>query len=306
MNSILGKQYDKFFDMKSFVFFDKNGLTSTSANHIANKAKNMTTRMESILKDMNFLNVSVELLGNDSGKTIGAGWDYTQLNSLKETIDAIGQCHGLIAWLREAMKAKESLTKRLNAISFEMWAEANGKALPVEPGSIYDYGAKTENEVIAYMPASKRVKYYVTEAMAASIGKLIHPDGYMSKARKELTKRLSTPNDIVGTGRDAMLYTYTPSIEADVVEQTFLDLNDRHRELQATLNNIKYGIENDVKESESLAQKQHNVAYEHYRTVYESLKGEYLTWMHDSLMYVQKLKIIIPEELKDIYQKINE
>lgn len=82
---------------KDLVFFKKEGeegvaLTSTSANHIANLAK--------------------EYIQGESSEV---------LDSLQSLLEGVAQTKSLIAWLREGIKAKENLMKGLQTISLEDW-----------------------------------------------------------------------------------------------------------------------------------------------------------------------------------------
>ena len=54
------------------VFFGNHGLTSTSANHLANIAKEKIVSNEAKLKNLNFVTTTVDIVGSpaDSGKTI--------------------------------------------------------------------------------------------------------------------------------------------------------------------------------------------------------------------------------------------
>lgn len=76
--------------------------------------------------------------------------------------------------------------------------------------------------------------------MAAVIGKYIHPDDVLSDERKKLKNRIQHPHQVDGKGRDALIYTYEPSVSAEDVDNTFYELQKKHREVQAQLNSMKH------------------------------------------------------------------
>lgn len=51
--------------MNNKVFFGENGLTSTSANHIANLAKEFISTNENYLNNISFVNCAIGLIGTN-------------------------------------------------------------------------------------------------------------------------------------------------------------------------------------------------------------------------------------------------
>ena len=167
---------------KDLVFLKKEGeegvaLTSTSANHIANLAKEYIQGVETQLNNISFFNVEVALVGSIGGaNTIQTGESSEVLDSLQSLLEGVAQAKSLIAWLREGIKAKENLMKGLQTISLEGWCKENGMVKPETP----NYGhVLTEVEYYASLPIKERNRYYQLETEAAVIGKYIHPDGHL-------------------------------------------------------------------------------------------------------------------------------
>lgn len=237
---------------KDLVFFKKEGeegvaLTSTSANHIANLAKEYIQGVETQLNNISFFNVEVALVGSTGGaSTIQTGESSEVLDSLQSLLEGVAQAKSLIAWLREGIKAKENLMKGLQTISLEDWCKENGMVKPETP----NYGhVLTEVEYYASLPIKERNRYYQLETEAAVLGKYIHPDGHLSEARKELKDKIYHPHRVDGKGRDALIYTYTPTTSIALVDNVFYELQKKHREIQAQLNAMKYSCEQAINES---------------------------------------------------------
>ena len=293
---------------KDLVFFKKEGeegvaLTSTSANHIANLAKEYIQGVEAQLNNICFFNAEVALVGSVGGaSTIQTGGTSEVLNDLQSLLEGVAQAKSLIAWLREAIKAKENLMKDLQTISLEDWREENGLTNPETPNRGH---VLTEIEYYASLPIKERNRYYQLETEAAVLGKYIHPDGHLSDARKELKDKLQHPHKVDGKGRDALIYTYTPTVLVAEVDNVFFELQKRHREIQAQLNAMKYNCEQAINESTNKVNTEYMTASQKYQAELKDVLGAFKTWKDEKSQEYSKLKVVIPNSLLGIYNTIN-
>ena len=293
---------------KDLVFFKKEGeegvaLTSTSSNHIANLTKEYIQGVETQLNNISFFNVEVALVGSTGGaSTIQTGESLEVLDSLQSLLEGVAQAKSLIAWLREGIKAKENLMKDLQTISLEDWCKENGIAKPEAP----NYGhVLTEIEYYASLPIKERNRYYQLETEAAVLGKYIHPDGHLSDARKELKDKLQHPHKVDGKGRDALIYTYTPTVDVAEVDNVFFELQKKHREVQAQLNAMKYNCEQAINESTNKVNTEYMTASQKYQAELKDVLGAFKTWKDEKSQEYSKLKIVVPNSLLGIYNTIN-
>ena len=293
---------------KDLVFFKKEGeegvaLTSTSANHIANLAKEYIQGVETQLNNICFFNAEVALVGSVGGaSTIQTGETSEVLNNLQSLLEGVAQAKSLIAWLREGIKAKENLMKDLQTISLEGWCKENGIAKPEAP----NYGhVLTEIEYYASLPIKERNRYYQLETEAAVLGKYIHPDGHLSDARKGLKDKLQHPHKVDGKGRDALIYTYTPTVDVAEVDNVFFELQKKHREVQAQLNAMKYNCKQAINESTNKVNTEYMAASQKYQAELKDVLGAFKTWKDEKSQEYSKLKIVIPHSLMGIYNTIN-
>lgn len=293
--------------IKNMVFFaneDTEGvkLSSTSANHIANLAKEYIQGVETQLNNVCFFNVEVALVGSTGKNIIQTGRTSEVLTKLQSMLEGVAQAKSLIAWLREGIKAKENLMKDLQNISLEDWCEEYEVVKPVAP----TYGhVLTEVEYYASLPIKERNRYYQLETEAAVLGKYIHPDGHLSDARKELKDKLQHPHDVDGKGRDALIYTYTPTVFIVEVDNVFFELQKKHREIQAQLNAMKYSCEQAINESTNKVNTEYMAASQKYQAELEDVLGAFKTWKDEKSQEYSKLKIVIPHSLMGIYNTIN-
>lgn len=293
---------------KDLVFFKKEGeegvaLTSTSANHIANLAKEYIQGVETQLNNICFFDVRVALVGTlADANIIQTGEESEVLEDLQSTLERVAQAKSLIAWLREGTKAKENLINSLRTISIEDWCKENGMVMPETPS----YGhVLTEEEYYASLPIKERNRYYQLETEAAVLGKYIHPGGHLSNARKELKDKIYHPHRVDGKGRDALIYTYTPTISAALVDNVFYELQKKHREVQAQLNSMKHSCEQAINESTNKVNTEYKVATQEYQAELEKVLGAFKIWKDEKSQEYSKLKITVPNSLMGIYNTIN-
>lgn len=294
--------------IKDMVFFANENtegvkLSSTSANHIANLAKEYIQSVETRLNNICFFNAEIALVGNVGGaSTIQTGETSEVLNNLQSLLEGVAQAKSLIAWLREGIKAKESLMKGLQTTSLEDWCEETGLTSPESPNRGH---VLTEIEYYASLPIKERNRYYQLETEAAVLGKYIHPDGHLSDARKELKDKLQHPHKVDGRGRDALIYTYTPTVNVAEVDNVFFELQKKHREIQAQLNAMKYSCEQAINDSTNKVNTEYMIALQKYQAELKDTLGAFKTWKDEKSQEYSKLKIVIPHSLMGIYNTIN-
>lgn len=309
--------------LKDMTFFGETGLTSTSANHVSNLAKEYIAYKEQILEAMKFLNVEISLIGTDTKHLLEKGNTDKDLENIPSLLEDISQAKSLYAWFREALKAKENLLKEAHNLTFEKWAKDNNITIPELPQF-------QEEDVVKELPISiedamgtlsvgERNKLFELQAKASVYGKFIHPDGPYAKARKELFSRISKSIEISGSGAGTRLHYYTPTITTDKEEEIFFKLQAEHRKVQAEYNGIMHKLAEMVDADASskadkyaAEQEAYNARYEVFSVEYQSvsnqlaeLKAQHRKAKLALQAQVNRLKIIIPHSLQDIYQKVN-
>jgi hypothetical protein len=209
---------------KDFIFLGVNGLTSTSANFIANIAKEMYQEEETKLDNVRFYTTTISLIGSTEKHTISEGVNTTC--DICPSLERIAKLKSLIAWLREGIKAKENLIKEVASATYKDY-----DMIPPERPVKEDY--ITADDVIGTFRIKELNRYYHLETFCATIGKYIHNNGSFSKEREKLHKVIVEPHEVDGSGRDAILYTKKPSVHINEVEDTFMNLQQLYREYQA-------------------------------------------------------------------------
>ena len=277
--------------LKDKIFFGESGLTTTSANHIANIAKEKYQLLLKQLETITLYNTNIGLIGSEKQPL---SYGVETLSNVKSSLETIAQLKSLIAWLREAIKAKERLFEDFKSENF-------GLVAPIQP---ICENVMTEDEYVAAWSIKKRNRYYFLETMCATIGSYIHPNGAFAKAREEYMNKLTNPLRVVGQGRDTTIYEYVPSVDSEEVENTFMTLQSEYRSYQSELNSLKYEIEEAIRSDNLAKSNKYSSEMRNYEASLENYNAEIKTLRLKENERISNLKIIIPDSLQKIYQEV--
>ena len=287
------------------VFLTKaGGITSTSANTLANWAKNEAFAATIELASLTFVNTRIELINGENPKTVGVGVkDTARVGTL---LERIAELNSFNAWMREGIKAKERLLEDLEDLDVEDYAELQSIDMPQRPES--PSAVKTE-DVLNEMDVKKCNNYLTLEAFAATYGKYVHSTsdstGAVARARNELAERIARPTKVEGSGRDSVLYSYTPSAPMAEVDAMFNVLQETQRSYEQQLNAIKYSIESEVNNRNAKAYGEYNNALTAYQAEMKALREALYEYKIKERERIGRLKIVVPNELKEIYEYLN-
>lgn len=293
------------------VYFANEGMTSTTANFYANIAKELQNAATERLNSVKFFKTSVAVIGSKEKQLMEVGND--NLDFIPKDLKELAEMNAFCAWVREAIKEKESQITTVNKGSIEAWAKAAGIELPVLPECPHDPKIPSETDVINSWDINKRNKYLRLEAFAATLGKYIHPDGAYSRARKKAHTAINNPITKEGTGRDMVLYYTESSVDIESVDDMFMALQDQYRGYEQELNQMKAEIKDMVNNLTREAYDVHSKKCDEYKellraynTAWGDLRTQFTTWRTNELERISKLKITIPSALKDTFNKIKE
>ena len=277
-------------------FFGDKGLTSTSANYIANLAKEAYEKLEAKLNTTSFIRETITVIGSTAETNVKfaqAGLVTSAPNILKE----ICEYKSLIAWLREAIKEKENLFRENR-----LWtSDALAEHMKNRPQCKADL---TEQDVIDSWTIKEQEEYLFLETVCAVIGKYIHPNGPLSKAKTEFINRINKPVTTECSGRDTIIRRYYPECTEEEVNNLFFSLQKNHREYQARLNGIKHKIDMTIREDIQKKDEAYKKALQEFNDkTSELLVADKLT-REEKHKEIEALKIVIPNDLKSVYDKL--
>lgn len=293
------------------VYFSNEGLTSTTANYYANIAKELQMAASERLNNVQMYNTSVAVIGSREKQLMSAG--LRDLTFITLDLPHLASLNAFCAWVREAIKEKEEQSKDVRQLTIEHWAERMGIKLPEWPSHPKDPEVITEQDVMNTWDINKRNKYLRLEAFAATYGKYIHPDGAFSKARKRAHEVVNKPITKEGVGRDMVLYYSDLTVDPQIIDSTFMSLQDQYRSYEKELNQMKAELKEAVNDLTRKAYEKYQLDVAHWKEqqkLYSSelgkLQSEWVKWRTDELERISQLKITIPDALKDIFRVIQQ
>lgn len=293
------------------VYFSNEGMTSTTANYYANIAKELQNAATERLNSVKFFRTSVAVIGSNEKQLMSDG--ISDLSFITEDLQTLASLNAFCAWVREAIKEKEEQQKLLNGMDEFDWAKEQGITLPTYPTSPDKPKIITETDVMNSWDINKRNKYLRLEAFASTYGKYIHPDGAYSKARKKAHNVINNPIAKDGTGRDMVLYYMEESVNIETVDQIFMILQDQYRGYEKELNQMKAELKETVNDLSRKLDDQYQETIRkfqlkttEYYSIMSDIRTQFNTWRINELEKVSKLKITIPENLKEIFKIIKE
>lgn len=285
------------------VFFGENGLTSTSANFIANQAKEYVESLKEYLSTTNFLDSTIELIGSGKETLSKKGFSSEELKRIEKVLNSIVSAYSLIAWLREALKAKENIGKQLREMTIDDWARENNIALPKYP----EVPSKlSEEDVISEWSVKDRNRYLTAQTFCSVYGKYIHPNGDFSKARKEFLNKKFNSIEYTECGSNTIIHRYTPTVDESLIESTFKNLQFKWRENQAIVNSYKHKVDTTIEDTYTNNVAEYRNKFNKITDELDSYRVQFKEYIENKTKEASALKIIIPNDLKTIYEIIKE
>ena len=293
----------------SNVYFSNEGMTSTTANYYANIAKELQNAASERLNSVKFFNTSIAVIGSSERQIMSEG--TRTLDFVEQDLLTVASMNAFCAWVREAIKEKEEQQRNVLRMCMDDWAKSNGIELPVSPTAPKNNATYTEQDVINSWDINRRNKYLRLEAFASTYGKYIHPDGAYNKARKKAHTALNNPITTTGEGRDMILYYTDASVDINAVDGLFLSLQDQYRGYEKELNQLKAEIKETVnaviREQQEAFEKELDawkVAHSEFTAKWNKMRSTFHVWQKDELERISKLKIAIPDTLKETFNVV--
>ena len=289
---------------KNKIFFGVKGITSTSANNIANIAKEVMEESRALLENITFVNCNVGLISSDVSRLTEKGYDTDELGNIVLSINKVAECNALIAYLREAIKAKEEELDYIEGISTSKFLKIKGIEI-VDPISSRSLDFMTEDDAIALLSPQERINYIILEATAAAIGNRIHPGKSFAEARRKLELKRKEPIKLVGSGSDALVYTYSPSADVDEVNETFMQLQSAHRTANKQLNSLKFKVKHIMDDHNLKAKREYAAQSEEYDRTIATYVKQAEAFIEEQKKVLLELKIVIPSDFQKLFDELN-
>lgn len=278
-------------------YFGENGLTSTSANTIANRLKHLYESTEAELNAVNFVQTRFGLIGTPE-ENFSLAKDANKTCTVEEYVsklELITECKSFIAFLREAIKAKNDLIDEVDTYVSEEYLNLKK---PVLEHTI------TTEDVIATMSVKDREHYLFLETRAAVYGKFIHPGNPFDKAIKGIEKAIADPREISYAGTNTIIKIHTPTVSIEQTNEVYRALQNEHRKAESELNGIKHMIEETIKADDVKKRQAYKDALAKYESDRAALELRDIDVKQSRRKEIQNLKIVIPKRFEALYNTI--
>lgn len=285
------------------VFFGESGITSTSATYLCNIARELLKDIESSLNNISFITEEVTLFGSENKIRTKEGYNLSELSDLDSKLTKAAQLKAFIAWMSEGIKAKDAESEKLREYTlsdfikdFPEYVVQRSKDSTLDP----NYG-------LGKLDVSERVKYLFSEALTSSIGKYIHNNGALRKAYSELLNIAHNKVNITTEAKDSIVVVTNkiPSVDTKEVEKIMLKYQDLRRENEKVLNSLKSKIKSYDHEYQMYLTLEDKAASESYNEKMEVVRSKYNEYVLNKRSEIEKLKIIIPDGLRSIYNDLH-
>ena len=223
------------------------------------------------------------------------------LVSIPQKVATISRLQSFVAYINEAIKAKESICEQVRHITTVEYANEKGITLPEHP---IKKDAYTKEDYLQSLPIKELNKYYQMQTYAATIGTFIHKDSGFDKAKKELEISISNPVKATDNGRDTLIYEYVPSINKQDVDSVFYKLQSAHREYQAQYNGILAIMDKTIKDENEKITFEYVTAMEQFKTQMEIITQQVDVFKTDLLKKMESLKIVLPDAHKELVKEL--
>lgn len=287
--------------MENSIFLSDSGLTSTSAQHIKDMAGHLVDNAKSKLSSINFVTEDVTLIGSNTQHRLHTGLNEEETQNINNLLLEVAQAQSLQAWLGEALKEKENIVAHVRSFTFDKYCVANNLCFeyPNRPTRL------SQQEWLNSLNIKERNEYLHLQTLCAVYGNLIHPKGALDNARKAAYEAQKEPVTYVENGGNTIFHHYILSQSIEEIESLFFELQNAHREYQARFNAMKhkYELEADTKFDAEL--KEWDKVILEMRLEENKHKEEYLKYKENLMIKARNLKIVIPNDLKDIYTKVS-
>lgn len=285
------------------VFFGESGITSTSATYLCNIARELLKDIESSLNSISFITEEVTLFGSENKIRTKEGYNLSELSDLDSKLTKAAQLKAFIAWMSEGIKAKDVESERLKEYTLSDFT----KDFPEYIVQRSENSTLDINYGLGKLSISERVKYLFSEALTSSIGKYIHNNGALRKAYSELLNIAHNKVNITTEAKDSIVVVTNkiPSVDTKEVEKIMLKYQDLRRENEKVLNSLKSKVKDYDHEYQMYINLEQKVDLESYKEDMEIVRSKYNEYVLNKRSEIENLKIIIPDELRDIYNTLH-
>jgi len=294
------------------IYFGEEGMTSTSANHVSAMANVMVQDIKNRIMGLRLYEKSIRVIG-DTEVTVETV--NNTLPDIAEGVKQICKANALIAWLREAVKERENAQSYIKNMELEDWLRKQGIEKPASPKTpampyinFQDYNTILETG----LTVKEYNRFLELNSALAVYGEMIHEKGLLTRHKAEINRIRQNPTEVKESGRDTIITSYKVDVNVDnELDSLYTQLQSEYRQLQAEKNGIEAKFSNLAMDYQTrkldewkLAKKQYDRDLERVSSELVNIETQMKEWKKQRLDELAALKIIIPNDLKPIYNDL--
>lgn len=296
------------------IYFGAEGMTSTSAQHVSAMANVMVNDIKERLNGLRLYQKSIRVIGEQ--ETVTEVVNNT-LPEIAEGVKTIAKANALIAWLREAVKERQAGMDDITNMNLDAWMEMMGKELPEQPKAptsprinFQDYQTILDTG----LSVKEYNRFMELASTLAVYGEMIHEQGLLTRHKKELHRIMQNPTEVKESGRDTIITTYKIDVNVHSdLDRLYIQLQSEYRKLQAEKNGIEAKFSNLAAEYQQrkldeykTASAQYNEDMKQWQMERKAMELQMAEWKKAQLDRLAALKIIIPNDLKPLFQELSD
>lgn len=295
-----------FNQMNYFANEGEKGMTCTSANKLANLAKERNREDMLFVSNVRFYDDVMTLLDNPTEKVVlnqGLKGDEATFVKIREALLRTARFNAFISWVREAISAKEELINNVRSTSVSKWCKHHGIEYPQSP----DDEVETllyEGRAAGKATIDEMARYFINQAKASVLGQAVHPDGSIDKARRDLIEAMMSPSRTEGYGKDTVIKTKNITADSQTVTDFYMSLQNEWRHAESSVNEAKGNWELDDTELLLGLKNEYNAKVRAYDAEITRIKQEWEHWKLEEVRRIGKLKIRIPLVLQPVLDEL--
>ena len=206
-------------------YFNTSGLTSSEANYVCERIKERLKPIQDLVSCIETHTSSID------GEALDT---FTKVDDIGGKLTEIGTLYAISAYLRTAIKEKETRLEIVNKKLNEVIAKAEEEVKPIDYEPLHRLRDVSMDDYLKTLSVEAVVRYKEAEAKAAHIGKYIHS---FDEVRTKLTKKeLISFKEV---GEQVFKVKNTPLYNLAELQQLQEQLLAEHREYESEVNYYK-------------------------------------------------------------------
>lgn len=267
-------------------YFNRSGLTSSEANYICERIKEHLKPIQDEVQDIQTHTSSLD------GEFLD---DFQKVDNIAIKLTEIGELYAISAYLRTAIKEKESRLNRITIKLNEVRVKIMEKIDDIDHAELNRlYINVNIDDYLLTRPLSEVVEYKTAEAKAAHIGKFVHN---FDEIRKKMMKKERISFKEVG-GQVFKIH-HQPLYTLEELQAVQAFLLAEHREYESIVNQYKAKLHEfqnqmQLKYEEEVARLTAERENQINQQVAEASKA-----LLEIKSKIAELKIVVPHEFKN-------